>query len=356
MTPYWLMFLLPSIGSLFGLGQHRGGKRRDQAFLVMLFVIFAMLIGLRDATGGDFFNYKKTIDALVYLTWETAMKGSDPGFTIIAEASNWFGFGIYGVNFVCGLLLLYGLLRFVRTLPDPWLAMAAAVPYMIIVIGMGYIRQGVAIGFILLAMMHLERRHYVWMGIHLIVSLLFHITALCVLPLIGLSILRRQPLALVAIAVIGILAYYLILQARFNGLYSGYVLQKYDSSGALVRLLMNAVPATLFLVLRKRFPIAEPAKTAWVMFALMALVLVPMLSLLPGSTVIDRIGLYFSPIQLVMFGYLGTLFGADPRERRLIAFATILFYGIVLYVWLSYATNAASWIPYRWLLSPDPLP
>lgn len=355
MTPYWIMFLLPSLGSLVGLGHRRGGRRRDQAFLLLLFVAFALLIGLRHETGGDYFNYKRTVDAIAYESVATAFSQSDPAFTLVAEISNFFGFGLYGVNFTCGVLLLYGLLRFVRTVPDPWLAIAAAVPYMIIVIGMGYIRQSVAIGFILLAMIDLDRRHYVWLGVHLLLALLFHITALCFLPVIGLAMLRRQPLALVALGLLGALAWYFILRERFAGLYNGYVLQKYDSSGALVRLLMNAAPAAVFLAFRRRFPIAGAAGTAWTLVAVLALVLVPALALLPGSTVVDRIGLYFSPIQLVVFGHLPTLFGERPTERRLVAFGVILFYGAVMFTWLNYATNAHAWIPYRTLLWPDPM-
>ena len=191
MLPYWLMFLLPSAGALFGLGQHRGGQRRDQAFLAILFITFAMVIGLRDETGGDFFNYKRIVDSMLYERFTTSLQHNDPAFTVIAEISNSLGFYIYGVNFACGVFFLYGLLRFVRTLPDPWLAIAAAVPYMVIVIAMGYIRQAVSIGFILLAIMDLDRKSYGWLAFHLGMALMFHIASVAVLPLFAIAGVSR---------------------------------------------------------------------------------------------------------------------------------------------------------------------
>ena len=352
MLPYWLMFLLPSAGALFGLGQHRAGGRRDQAFLIILFLIFAAFIGLRDC-GGDFYNYKRTVDYMAYETFATSLKNSDPAFTVLARASNAIGWQIYGVNTGCGILFLYGLLRFVRTLPDPWLAIAAAVPYMIIVIAMGYIRQGVSIGFILLAIIDLDHRRYGWLSVHLATALLFHIASLCVLPIIGLSVLRRNPGAIVLLGVLGIVAYVFLLRERFSGFYQGYVATQYDSSGALVRLLMNAVPATVFLLLRRRFPLGDTVKVFWTAVSWLCLAMLPLLFASNSSTWIDRIGLFFSPIQLVVFGYLGSVFAEHPREQRLATFLALLFYGTVMFVWLNYAANAAAWLPYRWILSPS---
>ena len=353
MLPYWLMFLLPSAGALFGLGQHRGGQRRDQAFLILLFVIFALLVGLRD-TGGDFLNYKRNVDYMVYERFTTSLQHNDPAFTVIAELSNALGFGIYGVNFACGVLFLYGLLRFVRTLPDPWLAIAAAVPYMVIVIAMGYIRQGVSIGFILLAIMDLDRKNYGWMAWHLGLALLFHIASLAVMPLFAIAFLRRQPAAVLLMAVVGGLVYALLLRDRFSGFYNGYVAAQYDSSGALVRLMMNAVPAVVFLVLRRRFPLGDAVRALWTMVALLSVAMLPLLAISKSSTWIDRLGLFLSPIQLVVFGYIGIVFADHPREQRLATFLARLFYAAVLFVWLNYAVNASFWVPYRWVFSPAP--
>jgi len=355
-TPYWLMFLLPSLGAVLGLGQHRQGRRRDQAFLVLLFIIFVMFIGLRDGTGGDFFNYQRNVEDIAYERFSTSIGHGDPAFTILAEFSNLLNFGIYGVNFACGLLFMIGLLRFVRDLPDPWLAIAAAVPYMIIVIAMGYIRQGVSIGFILIAIRNMDHRQFGWMTSNLLAALLFHIASICVVPIFMIALFRREPVVLIALTLVGMLAFFFVLRDRLTGLYAGYIASEYDSSGALVRLMMNAVPAAVFLAFRQRYPLNDTLKLFWTIVSVISLAMVPLLALSSSSTWIDRIGLFFSPIQLVVFGYITSVFAKHIKEQRIAAFLAILFYAVVLFIWLNYAVNAGYWLPYRWLLSPTPFP
>lgn len=48
-------------------------------------------------------------------------------------------------------------MRFARSQPDPWLAVLVAVPYLVIVVAMGYSRQAVAIGILLAGLGRLER-------------------------------------------------------------------------------------------------------------------------------------------------------------------------------------------------------
>ena len=114
---------------------------------------------------------------------------------------------------------------------------------------------------------------------------------------------------------------------------------------------MNAVPAAVFLALRRRYPIGDTVKVFWTAVSLLSLAMLPLLAVSTSSTWIDRLGLFLSPIQLVVFGYIGVVFGAHPREQRLATYLALLFYGAVLFVWLNYAVNAGAWIPYRWVFS-----
>ena len=74
---------------------------------------------------------------------------------------NWFAgqneLGIWFVNTICGGIFSYGLIAFARSQPRPWLALAVAVPYLIIVVAMGYTRQAAAIGFVMLGLSALAK-------------------------------------------------------------------------------------------------------------------------------------------------------------------------------------------------------
>ena len=85
---------------------------------------------------------------------------TDPFFGIINWVSAQFDLGVYLPNGIACLLLGYGTVRAAQLTRDPWLGVLIAVPYLLIVVGMGYVRQGAAIGMILIAIATLDRARH----------------------------------------------------------------------------------------------------------------------------------------------------------------------------------------------------
>ena len=173
---------------------------------------------------------------------------------LVSYLSDLAGVGIYGVNVVCAMIFTTGLLIFCRTLPYPELAIAAATPYLIIVVAMGYTRQSAALGFEMLGFVALGRKSMVWFVIWAMLGGTFHRSAVVLVPLVGLmnarnriwaAALGRRRLCRRLFRASGI---------RQGGkLVAGYVGTGMSSSGAWIRVLMNVVPALLLLVWRRRF-------------------------------------------------------------------------------------------------------
>lgn len=346
MLVYWTMFGLPALSTLVaGFSDRHRPKARIG--LALLLIAFAVLIGLRWEVGGDWFNYEYILDSARSESLGATLSYGDPGFGLVSWLSTRLDVDQLGTNSVCGAILIYGLWRFAREQPDPWLAVTAAVPYLIIVVGMGYIRQAAALGFILLALIQFERGKVGGFLLRMSLATLFHATALCVLPLAAIVLVRKRIFALVPLIAISALAYWFLLQDRLDQMVEGYIEAEMDSSGALVRLAMNAVPAILFLALRRRFTISAESSALWAVFSVISVLLVLLVAAAPSSTVIDRVGLYFIPVQLFVFGNLSTTLSARDQGRLLVRFLTISFYAGVLFVWLNYATHAEYWLPYR---------
>ena len=154
---------------------------------VLAGVALTVTIGLRYQVGGDWNNY------LAYLAvmgdWELAevLAYGDPGYMLL----NWFAgrndLGIWFVNTVCGGIFSYGLIAFARSQPRPWLALAVAVPYLIVVVAMGYTRQAAAIGFAMLGFVRLGKGSFLKFAICITLAATFHKTATLLLPLAALS-------------------------------------------------------------------------------------------------------------------------------------------------------------------------
>ncbi len=350
MLVYWAMLIIPGMLSL--AGNKPGDMERSSLRIgfVLVLIAFSIIIGLRFETGGDWFNYQVMLDDIGAADFRSSFSMTDPGFGVITWISAQLGLGLNGPTTFCGAVLMYGVVRFSRDLPDPWVAIMAAVPYLLIVVGMGYIRQGAAIGFILLALRQFERGNIFSFLLRVGLALLFHVSALCILPIAGIALLKRRKALLVPLTLLGVVAYIFLLQDRFDGLYSGYVESNYDSSGTFIRLIMNALPSVLYLVYGGSFTISVVSRQLWYILSIVSIAMVPMLFILSSSTALDRIGLYFIPIQLYVFGHLAVAIGEDEKGERLIRFLIFLYYGAVLFTWLNYADNSYYWIPYKFLL------
>lgn len=352
MLIYWAMFAVPAASTLL-LGTRRlASAGRLAPGIALILIAFTVLVGLRYEVGTDWFNYKRTIDNLYYANFGGALASKDIGFGVLVWVANRLGSGIYITNTVCAAIMMYGVARFAHNQPDRWMALTAAVPYLVIVVGMGYTRQAAAIGFVLLAILAFEKGKLGRTMAHVLLAALFHGSSLCVIPFFGAVLLWKNKTLFVPLLLIAVLLYSVLLSRRIDNLYTLYVTREesFDSSGALIRLLMNLVPSVLFLTLRRSFGLSKESELLWTLFALGSVGLLAILPVFPSSTAIDRVALYMIPIQLFVFGRLPLVFGQTPQGARVVSYACILYYGSALLVWLQFANNSRNWLPYQSVL------
>ena len=127
----------------------------------------------------------------------------------------------------------------------------------------------------------------------------------------------------------------------------GYVEREYDSSGAVIRIAMNALPALLLLLYRRRFAMRSYERRLWLVLALIALALVPALVLSPSSTAVDRVALYMLPLQLLVLSRVPDAFAPSERAARMLGLLVVIYSAAVQFVWLNYASHADAWVPYQ---------
>ena len=132
-----------------------------------------------------------------------------------------------------------------------------------------------------------------------------------------------------------------------DALVKNYIEAEYQSQGGMIRVAMNAVPATLFLLWNRRMGIDERERKLWFWLSLFALACVPLVMILP-STAVDRVALYFIPIQMYVFSHLHRIARSAIGRTRIVV-AVIAYYGLVQFVWLNYAAHAKLWLPYRFM-------
>jgi hypothetical protein len=352
MWPYWFMFLVPALLAIQA-ARHRVAIRTGMRSLavpvswLLAGLVTAVLVGWRYEVGGDWTTYIKIFRDTTRWDLATALEFGDPGYQLL----NWYaadlGLSIYSVNFVSGLIFAAGLVVFCRSLPRPWLALAVAVPYLVIVVAMGYTRQSVALGLAMLGLVALGRRRLRYFILFTVLAATFHKSAVLLLPIAALAATRNRLAAALWVGVITAGAYYLLLEDAAESLYTNYVLAGYESQGALIRLVMNALPAVILIVFHRRFEFVRSEQRLWMWFSIISLVLLAVYFVSPSSTAVDRVALYMLPLQLVVFSHLPDVLGRRGGRNDAVVAGVVVYYAAVLFVWLNYAGHAFAWVPYQ---------
>ncbi|NMH17353.1 EpsG family protein [Tepidiphilus sp. B18-69] len=341
MWPYWLLY---GVGLL--LIPVRVLDRRAQLVVWSLVIaVFSVVIGLRHEVGADWGNYLDYFESAAVTPFsEYVTPGRDPGYYLINWVVNRLGGSIYVVNALCGLLFMSGVVAFVRRQPLPWLALLVAVPYLIIVVGMGYTRQSVAIGLSMIAMVALLDRKWGRFFFWMVLAASFHKTALFLLPVVAWVADRNRLMVLTGGAISFVLAGYFFLFGSLDHFMTTYVEGEMDSKGAFVRTGMNFLASIIYFIHAKRIDHVPTERKFWGLMAFFSMISFPLSFF--ASTATDRMALYLFPFQIHVLSFCPLLFRQNDI-RGAFAFLVIGFFAVVLGVWMFFAEHSFAWVPYR---------
>ena len=351
MLIYWILFLIPAAAALSTAKVHR---QVTNLGWVLLTIFFILIIGLRFEVGIDWHNNILEFDRYknVSVLEATIIGVFNPVYALLCWTINQMNLPIWGVNLVGATVFITGLMVFCRRQPNPWLAFVIAVPFLVIVVGMGYTRQAAAVGSFLLALASLMNGSTLRFVCWIVFGALFHATVLLLMPLgllacISKSILRLKNLwTLLWMSLIGAWAFYSLLAEYLAILKLYYFGIQIHAYGGLIRVTMCAIPAIIFLLFRKKFNLNIVPRRLWTWISLASIACLPLIEIVPSSSAVDRFAYYLIPLQLFVYSRLPLLF-----QRRILGQALTLIiitcYAIVQFVFLNYANHAHGWLPYK---------
>ena len=166
------------------------------------------------------------------------------------------------------------------------------------------------VGFVMLS-----RSRFAAFVIWVLLGALFHMSAVLMIPLAALTISKNRFLNVALVSVGTYLGYTVLLADSASQLVQTYTDENIQSSGAFIRLAMNALPAVLFLLYHRKFMITPSEKKLWTVISLISIGM--FIAFFPTNltTALDRMALYFIPLQLVAFAYLPDAIGRPGRTK-----------------------------------------
>lgn len=342
MLVYWAIFTYFAVGAFLELGNTPDLRRHRPLWILGGVLIFAM-VGLRYEVGADWEPYEFIFAFAGHVDFWRAIELGDPAFQALNWVVQWLGGEIVWVNVVCALLFTWGLFRLARLQPDPWLAVLVAIPYMVIVFS-SYTRQAAALGILMAGFSSLGRGgSLLRFVLYVTVAAAFHRTAVAVLPLVIFSRPRSGFLSLVGALGAFYALFEVFLAPSIEHFVENYIEREYSSQGALIRIAMNVLAASLFLLRRRAFGFAPVEDRLWFYFSLASFAALVGLAISPSSTAVDRLSLYIMPLQLVVLSRVPFIF----VSRRFGTAVVVTFAFAVQFVWLNFAIHARYWVPYQ---------
>ena len=338
MFPYLIMFSLILISNL--------SPRKFQRYVLVLLILFLIFfVGFRKEVGGDWNSYLEWFERIKIEGLKFNLENmilSNFGYNLLNALSSKFNWGIYGVNFICAMIFLLGLYYFLRELEYPLMGLLISYPYLIMVVGMGYTRQSVAIGLTLLSLVNIKKDRNILAFLLIVIAATFHKTA--TIAILYFIFSKKKKLFL-SISAIAILLLFPILLEIFQNFYGLYVKNLMVSFGGKYRAFMNFLPAILWIVLRKIgvFDGRYGDEKIWDFMSLVAILL--SLFAFANLTFGDRMLLYFYSVQMIFYdrlkGYL------DALQKPILSNIVTLGYLSAMIIWMFFGVHAGSWIPYN---------
>lgn len=343
---YWALFAFFAVGALSqgSRPRHPAAKPQFSPMLTLGAAAMTVIVGLRYEVGADWQNYERIFSQAMLSGLGSALTKGDPGYQFVNWMVSYAGAGIWLVNLICAAIFVWGLLRFARAQPDPWLAVVIAMPYFVVVVAMGYTRQAVALGILMGGLAALQGgASVVRFAAYVAIAALFHRTAVVVLPLVIFASERNRLLNFIAGAASAVLFYDIFLSSSVSSLMKNYIDARYASQGAAIRVSMNLVPAVIMLVSGRKLGFLRQAHNIWKAFSVSAVVFLIALVFAPSSTAVDRMALYILPLQIAVLTRVPSLF----KIQGFGIFLIVAYALTIQFTWLNFATHAQYWFPYR---------
>lgn len=329
-------------------------KELDIFFWYVFLVFLLLIFGLRYQIGGDWNNYLDTFNFLNklevrglekwtgnYNQWRYSSTYKEAIiFRSLVQLSGFINESFYFFNFICSLIFIYSIQKLSLKLKTKWLVIGILIPYMGIIVHMGYIRQSLAISFLIISILNFFENKK---KISLVFFILSALTHIIVAPFI-LMFLRKN--FLVYLIIFTALLVTLNL-AKFLNYYHYYLGDGvyFQSKGAIFRILTYIPFFIAYYFFRKELHFTEN-ENIFIKVCIIIFITILILAISDRTTIADRIGVQLILFQVFIVAKIYNALPQDSMKKSLVLIMAIYSSSIFL-LWLTFSPYKGDWVPYE---------
>ena len=347
------MQTLPMLGC-FSILKFKKNISSNFIYIYLLLLIF--FIGFKHDTGGDWIQYLHNYENPLIFSLVNLSIRSDYLYNYLAFLFYSFGLNFYFFNLLLAVFFVLCLFYFCQLFKSISLAFVFSFPIIIMIMGLGFTRQGIAFAFVLIAIISFIKQNKVSFILWMIIAILFHKSSIVMLlfyPLISSKINYFEIFFLFLLLIIIIF----LLKSEFLNLYNNYIGSNLynnaesgtylESKGAIFRVGLNCIAAVIFLFLMNELTENNNEKKIFFMFSIISFVC--LILVFKYSVFIDRFNYYLTPLQVFVYSRLPFFFN-NLRTQEFFKISLSFLHIAILFVWINFAENSHAWLPYQNIL------
>ena len=340
-------------------------------FELFIFILLILFAGFRYNVGGDWQNYITQFKGFSTFGFPSVaiFTSSDPLYITLNVLSYKFGWDLIGVNFFCSAIFFISYYIYLRKYDNILLGIITSFLFIIVILSLGFTRQCLAIGFILLFLESCYKKNYYGQAIFIVLALSSHKSSLIFFGFYAISIVANEFENLISnknkllkykYYLILILIIFLILTItilgrdieRFIGVYFSFergihisVHQTRTSPGVIFKYPLILFFSFWYIMVRKNIKFFNKfERYIFDTFLLFSLSILPFIGLF--SLFVDRAIIYCYPfISIFLCKYINEVLEKKYKFKFFLLSSLTSF--IILFIWLHFANHAHHWIPYR---------
>ena len=302
------------------------------------------------------FAYKTGGDSFVYME-KFSQDFSDIGMGYFLNQIfiffEFFHLDYLTFRFFVTFIFMVGILNFIKDFKHIHFYIVLMFPIVFLVYSMGFLKQGLALTVFLNFLTTKGKFRYFL----LITAPLIHNSAvilfllyICVFFYTKKLIINKLGILFLSIALIFLLIFFFNYYQNFFIFYKNYINNSLNSSGSVLRSTILLLFAIIFLSIKNLFLMNSrnmQSDEIFVFFNILSWIVIILYPLcFFFSTPIDRIFIYFSPLQFyTIFMLLEVI--KNEKIKFFIMHSLILFYFIYLNMWVLFSSNFRFWENYQ---------
>jgi len=350
MLIYWLVFSLPLITFVAPFKVNNDTKNLFHFIYLFIITIF---VGLRTNTGGDWKTNNHVFDGIAIFVTEDAItkviKNTEIGYYLLIQIAKLFNLGFHSFNFIISIFSIYCIYKLGKLSKGYLSTYVICFPYIITVVFFGFVRQGIAFCFLILAIYFFtnnKKYPYLYFYIFTIIGTLFHKSLIVFLfiPLLFIKINLRSLFLIFLCLIITIIIFYLNYEEylRLHRFYLGEDMY-FSSSGAIMRWGLNFIPSIIYILYLHKFIENKNERRLFYILSLISIFSIFIIS--DYSSFVDRYLIYFSLLQPYVYGRMFFLL-KDNIINYLFRIIIVIFYILIYFIWFNFSIHSSLWIPY----------